>query len=121
MSEIVNSGNGIYSISRQTNDDYKAEYDYTKANKSYTEIIKLARLLLDKGICFEICRLYDGYRVGVLYGGIEIGDAIEHCDSYGRENNLLELRGFDTNDVTGDLTAEQVVEFAEKSLERWNK
>ena len=93
----------------------------TEPNSAYKEIWRLEHLLDEKKISHSIQQLFDGYRVGVIYGGLEIGDAIEHKGSYGHENDLLEIRGFDVNDVIGSLTAEEVMQYVNKSLMNWSK
>ena len=104
----------------------KTEYKFAlnknmELSDKYTEIIRFAEMLLRKRIDFKIEKLYDGHRVGVYWKGVEIGDAIEHCGSYGTEENLIEIRGFHTNDdVIGYLTAEEAFELAEKALEWYN-
>lgn len=93
----------------------------TEPNSAYKEIWRLEHLLDEKKISHSIQQLFDGYRVGVIYGGLEIGDAIEHKGSYGHENDLLEIRGFDVNDVIGSLTADEVMQYVNKSLMNWSK
>lgn len=87
-------------------------------NTAYTEILRLDKILTEKGIEHNTERLLDGWRVGVNYAGREIGDAVEHDFSYGNEENLLETMGFDENDVTGFRTAEEVFEVVEAAIKR---
>lgn len=87
-------------------------------NPAYTEILRLDKMLTEKGIDHKTERLYDGYRVGVNYDGREIGDAVQHYFSYGNEENLLETMGFGEDDVIGRRTAEDVMAVVEAVIER---
>lgn len=87
-------------------------------NPAYTEILRLDKMLTEKGIDHQTERLYDGYRVGVNYDGREIGDAVQHYFSYGSAENLLETMGFGEDNVTGRRTAEDVMAVVEAAIER---
>lgn len=93
-------------------------YDGASTNPAYTEILRLDKMLTEKGIDHTKVCIMDGYRVGVNYDGHEIGDAVEHFFSYGNEKNLLETMGFDENDVVGYRTAEDVMTVIEATIER---
>lgn len=87
-------------------------------NPAYTEILRLDKMLTEKGIDHTTRRFWDGYRIGVNFNGREIGDAVEHYFSYGNKENLLETMGFGENDVTGNRTAEDVMAVVETAIER---
>lgn len=87
-------------------------------NPAYTEILRLDKMLTEKGIDHKTERFLDGYRVGVNYDGREIGDAVEHYSSYGNEEDLLETMGFGEDDVTGHRTAEDVVAVVEAAIKK---
>lgn len=98
---------------------YEIQPDGTMTlNPAYTEILRLEKMLTDKGIDHTIWSLWDGYQIVVYYDGRETGDAIEHYFSYGNKENLLETMGFDENDVTGHRTAEDVMTVVEVAIER---
>ena len=87
-------------------------------NPTYTEILRLNKMLDEKKIEHKIIRFLDGYRIGIPYNGREIGDIIQHYGSYGNTDNLLETMGFDEPDVIGSLTAEQAMELIESAIKR---
>lgn len=92
--------------------------DGASTNPAYTEILRLDKMLTEKGIDHTKSCIMDGYRIGVNYDGREIGDAVEHFFSYGNKENLLETMGFDENDVVGHRTAEDVMTVVEAAIER---
>lgn len=82
-------------------------------NDKYTEILKLDKMLTDAQIPHTLERMMDGWQVVYPDEENRVADAIEHCVSYGHEENLLEIMGlikpeetFDS--VLGCLTAEDV-------------
>ena len=81
----------------------------------YQEILKLDAMLVQKGIPHTLDKFMDGWQV--IYpenGENRVMDAIEHLDSYGREDDLLEIMGLLTpeeqehDSVLGWLTAQDV-------------
>ena len=92
----------------------------------YTEILKLKRMLEEANIPFTFTddlfnvketgahipypHLYPAYRIQLG----DLADAIEHCHSYGNQQDLLEIMGGLTDEemehdsVLGGLTAEEV-------------
>ena len=90
--------------------DENGEY---RLDESYTEILKLDKMLTDENIPHTLDRYLDGWQV--IYPSEEkrVADAIQHCGSYGNSKNLLEIMGVvkpeETEDsVLGHLTAEDV-------------
>ena len=84
-------------------------------DKRYQEILKLDKMLSDADIPHTLLRAMDGWVIVYPTDGEGIVmDAIEHLGSYGREADLLEIRGLMTveeeecDSVVGDLTAENV-------------
>lgn len=85
--------------------------------RKYNEIFKLKDMLERAKIPFKFSELMGGYHI--VYpadGGECICSVIEHDGSYGREKDLLEIKGLLTeleeetleDDVLGYLTAEDV-------------
>ncbi len=95
---------------------YEQLYDENgkyRLDESYTEILKLDKMLTDANIPHTLDRFLDGWQV--IYPNEEkrVADAIQHCGSYGNAENLLEIMGLvkpeETSDsVLGHLTAEDV-------------
>lgn len=85
-------------------------------NPAYQEIFKLHWMLVEHNIPHRIRRCMDGWQV--IYPDREdwIMDAIEHCGSYGNNQDKLEIMGLLTpeeevfDSVVGHLTAEEVFE-----------
>lgn len=83
--------------------------------KKYSEIFKLASMLLADNIPFKFINIYDGYQI-LLYNdnGSTLADAVQHMGSYGHENDLIEIMGGLTpteeeeSSVCGWLTADEV-------------
>lgn len=88
-------------------------------NETYTEIFELSKLLSENMIPHEIRRNFDGWIV-IYYDkyGNKVGDAIETFGSFGSDQNLLEVYGFDLEDVEGYLTAREAFEHFRKAYER---
>lgn len=96
---------------------YEQLYDENgkyRLDESYTEILKLDKMLTDANIPHTLDRFLDGWQVIYSVNGKRIADAIEHYGSYGNEENLLEIMGLLTpeeeecDSVLGCLTAEDV-------------
>ena len=79
----------------------------------FTEMVKLAIGLHERGISYEIRPLFDGMQI--LCDG---WDAICHEGSYGHEIGLIEVMGLgeskDGDDVIGWLTAEDVLRLVDE-------
>lgn len=84
---------------------------------NYTEIFRLKKMLEKAKIPFDFSTLHGGYHI--VYptdSNKRICSVIEHDSSYGREKDLLEIKGLLTeleeetleDDVLGYLTAEEV-------------
>jgi hypothetical protein len=67
-------------------------------NPNYKEIEKLNKMLNVTGIQHTITRLFDGWQVIYYYNGKRIADAIQHCYSYGANDDLLEISGLLTEE-----------------------
>ena len=95
---------------------YEQLYDENgkyRLDESYTEILKLDKMLTDANIPHTIDRFLDGWQVVYSINGKRIADAIQHYGSYGNTENLLEIMGLvkpeETSDsVLGHLTADDV-------------
>lgn len=90
----------------------------------YQEILKLDAMLTERQIPHTCNKFMDGWQV--IYpedGGNRVMDAIEHCGSYGNEQDKLEIMGLLTpeekkNDsVLGYLSAEEVLSRIERHWE----
>lgn len=89
-------------------------------DSKYQEILKLDKMLIEADIPHTLRKLMDGWQI--CYPDTDRGDpycimdAIQHCGSYGREADLLEIMGLLTpeeeqhDSVLGHLTAENVFE-----------
>lgn len=83
-------------------------------NESYTEILKLDKLLSEAGIPHHIRRIYEGWQVIYYTDKGIVADAVQHNCSYGARQNLLEIMGlimpedYTCDSVKGWLTAENV-------------
>ena len=98
--------------------DFKELFDANGnpiTDSRYQEILKLDAMLSEKQIPHTFNKLLDGWQV--IYpedGEKRVMDAIEHCGSYGQEQDKLEIMGLLTpeeekNDcVLGHLSAEEV-------------
>lgn len=95
---------------------FKQLYDENgkyRLDESYTEILKLDKMLTDANIPHTLDRFLDGWQVIYFVNGKRIADAIQNHGSYGNAENLLEIMGLvkpeETEDsVLGHLTAEDV-------------
>lgn len=80
----------------------------------YVAIKELDRRLTELGISHEMHKLLDGYQICVPEK-CEVnhfdGDAIQHFGSYGAEQNLLEIYGFNLDDPIGHLTVEEALKY----------
>lgn len=87
-----------------------------RLNPDYKEILRLSEMLTRANIPHVLERLYDGWKL--VYVGADCeGYAVEHCISYGRDADRLEIVGLLTDaeeyifdGVMGYLTAENVFE-----------
>lgn len=78
----------------------------------YNAIKELDRKLTEKGIPHEMHKLMDGYQICVPEKHKENqfeGDAIQHFGSYGAEQDLIEVYGFNLDAPDGYLTVEQAL------------
>lgn len=95
---------------------YEQLYDENgkyRLDESYTEILKLDKMLTDANIPHTLDRFCDGWQVCYPNNDGRIADAVQHHGSYGNTENLLEIMGLvkpeETSDsVLGHLTAEDV-------------
>lgn len=92
----------------------------------YREIHKLAEMLTAEKIPHSLTRLFDGWKISYIEGGIEVLSVIEHQYSYGSDEDLLEIMGLLTpaeleeDCVKGHLTAEEVFYRIKKHFEEVN-
>lgn len=94
----------------------------------FQEIIRLENMLKEKNIPYIIRPEFGGYHI--IYNGHSknkgsfVCSIIEHCGSYGREEDKLEIMGLLTEEekqhdsVKGYLTAEEVFD---RILRDWEK
>lgn len=91
--------------------------------RKYNEILKLKEMLESAKIPFGFSKLHGGYHiVYTADSNKRICSVIEHDFSYGREKDLLEIKGLLTeleeetleDDVLGYLTAEEAFQRIEK-------
>ena len=95
---------------------YEQLYDENgrhRLDESYTEILKLDKMLTDANIPHTLDRFLDGWQICYPNNDGRVADAIQHFGSYGNAENLLEIMGLvkpeETSDsVLGHLTAEDV-------------
>lgn len=96
---------------------YEQLYDENgnyRLDESYTEILKLHKLLIDANIPHTFDRFLDGWQIVYPNNENRVADAIQHYGSYGSEKNLLEIMGLltptekENDSVLGCLTAEDV-------------
>lgn len=91
--------------------DEKGNY---RLDESYTEILKLHKLLIDANIPHTFDRFLDGWQIVYPNNENRVADASQHFGSYGNEKNLLEIMGLltpieeESDSVLGRLTAEDV-------------
>ena len=90
--------------------DEKGNY---RLDESYTEILKLDKMLTDAKIPHTLDRFLDGWQVCYPNNDGRVADAIQHFGSYGNTENLIEIMGLvkpeETSDsVLGHLTADDV-------------
>ena len=72
-----------------------------KLNPKYQSILKLNEELNKRKIPHELSRLMDGWKIAYPNNMECIFDVIEHCGSYGREEDLMEAYGDGIEDVEG--------------------
>lgn len=87
----------------------------------YKEILRLAKMLSDADIPYQISELHGGYHITYPSSSKCVCSVIEHSFSYGAGNDLLEIMGLlteqekaedvcDDSAVKGYLSAENVFE-----------
>ena len=91
----------------------------------FKEILRLEKMLKEKNITYKIREEFGGYHIFYINKKGEVTcSVIEHCSSYGRDEDKLEIMGLLTeeekkhDDVVGYLTAENVFN---RILKDWEK
>lgn len=91
----------------------------------FVEILKLEDKLAGAGIPYEKRVKFGGWLIAMNDNdGRYIGDAVEHCGSYGRDEDLIEIMGFDIDpeevgdSVIGYLNANEVFEYFKRAFEK---
>jgi hypothetical protein len=96
-------------------DLFKDWYALETPKGGFKEILRLKKMLEDNNIPFVFKEEFGGYHI--LYSGHKkemVCSVIEHCGSYGREEDKLEIMGLlteeelEVDEVKGYLTAEEV-------------
>lgn len=96
-------------------DSPKDLYALETPKGGFKEILRLKKMLEEKHIPFVFKENFGGYQI--VYPGYNkemICSVIEHCGSYGREEDKLEIMGllteeeYEIDSVKGYLTAEEV-------------
>lgn len=78
----------------------------------YAAILELDKKLTENEIPHILEPLMDGWIICYFNPeGERVGDVIEHCGSYGHEEDLMEAMDFDLEDVKGWLTVEEAFTF----------
>lgn len=79
----------------------------------YEAIKELDKRLTKLKISHDIEQIHNGYRITVPVGAGNRfeGDEIEHRWSYGSEDDLIEVWGFDLEDPVGYLTVDQALKY----------
>lgn len=83
-------------------------------DESYTEILKLDKMLTEASIPHTLDRFLDGWQICYPNNDNRVADAIQHFGSYGNEENLIEIMGLltpeeeDCDSVLGHLSAKDV-------------
>lgn len=77
----------------------------------YNAIKKLATLLDEAGIPYEMIEFWDGYQINAYEEGVRIGDVVQHYGSYGAKQDLIEAYGFGIDGVDGYLSAEEALQY----------
>lgn len=83
-----------------------------------TQMYELINMMISRRYNFFVEENWDTPQVFFLdtETGKIVGDAICHRGSYGHENGLLEIMGFEIDDVRGHLTAAEVIEIYENFM-----
>ncbi len=82
--------------------------------EKYTAIQALDAKLTELGISHEMHEMLDGYQICVPANHEPNhfdGDAIQHFGSYGAEQNLIEVYGFNLDEPDGYLTVDKALEY----------
>ena len=96
--------------------------NWEKPWPGFVEIHKLEGLLIEADIPYQKIVYSGGWQVCYINAdGTKAGDAIEHTGSYGNANDLLEVAGFDVEDVVGWLTAQEAFEYFKRYHETRKK
>ena len=83
-------------------------------NPRYQAILEVDRLLTEENIPHELLRLIDGWKIAYpKQDGCQF-DVIEHCGSYGHENDLMEAFGYSIDDVEGRLSVDDAMKLFRK-------
>ena len=116
---------------RSTRAEQIRKWPYEKPDEpwpGFVEILKLESMLADAGIPYDKKVHFGGWII-VMHDNNDryIGDAIEHCGSYGGSDDTIEIMGFDINEeevgdsVIGYLSADEVFEYFKRAFDKLNK
>lgn len=91
----------------------------------FVEILKLESMLVDAGIPYEKKVHCGGWLIVMNDNeGKYIGDAIEHCGSYGNSDDEIEIMGFNIDpeevgdSVIGCLSADEAFEYFKRASDK---
>jgi len=96
-------------------------------NPEYSAILELDKKLTEAGVPHELERMLDGWIVCYPASALNrrVGDAIQHCGSYGAFHGLMEVYGFGLKEPDGWCGVDEAFEYFrqahEKALERKEK
>lgn len=90
----------------------------------FVEILKLENMLVEAGIPYEKKVHLGGWLIVMNDGDRYIGDAVEHCGSYGNDEDEIEIMGFDIDpaeegdSVIGHLSADKTFEYFKRAFDK---
>lgn len=94
--------------------NYSDTEPFNILNPRYQAILEVDRLLTEENIPHELLRLIDGWKIAYpKQDGCQF-DVIEHCGSYGHENDLMEAFGYSIDDVEGRLSVDDAMKLFRK-------
>lgn len=93
--------------------------DERRTYEGFQEILRLDRMLTEAEIPHELFKFYEGWSIHLNEGKKVIGEAMEHCASYGYHKDLVEVRGFGLKEPRGWLTAEEAMAYFREAVKNF--